>query len=105
MCKNRSKTSNKRKTEFFFTTCGHDEKLPYYISWAPQFLDLRIFKEEVLSVNKLRTKLNVTTSFFVGADFYVDENFSWKWNDGDLIESDSWWNEKGVKPEQPILPI
>ena len=76
-----------------------------YISWAPQFLDLRILKEEVLSVNKLRTKLNVTTSFFVGADFYVDENFSWKWNDGDLIESDSWWNEKGVKPEQPILPI
>ena len=35
----------------------------------------------------------------------MDENFSWKWNDGDLIESDSWWNEKGVKPEQPILPI
>ena len=56
-------------------------------------------------MNKLRTKLNVTTSFFVGADFYVDENFSWKWNDGDLIESDNWWNEKGVKPEQPILPI
>ena len=53
----------------------------------------------------MRTKLNVTTSFFVGADFYVDEEFSWKWNDGDPIDSDSWWNEKGVKPEQPIIPI
>jgi len=53
----------------------------------------------------LRTELNVTTSFFVGADFYVDEEFSWKWSDGDPIDSDSWWNEKGVKPEQPIIPI
>ena len=55
-------------------------------------------------VNKLKSKFNITSSFFIGADFYIDDGFSWKWFDGDPIEKTAWWNEDGVN-EQPLLPI
>ena len=52
----------------------------------------------------MKSKFNVTTDFFVGAELFVNEGFSWKWSDGEPIDTKNWLNSDGCN-EEPYMPI